>query len=83
MAFAIGASILYRNWKYEQELDSLLWKVDFRDIEIKETSNNNATENKTAPVRSNFFRLSINTETSQIFSGNVPIYQDKSGIFKF
>ena len=23
-----------RNWKYEQELQSLLWKIDFRDLEI-------------------------------------------------
>lgn len=28
--------MLYRNWKYEQVLDSLLWKVQFKDIEIKE-----------------------------------------------
>lgn len=30
---------LYRNWKYEQELDSLLWKVDFRDIQINDETN--------------------------------------------
>jgi hypothetical protein len=28
--------VLYRNWRYEQELDSLLWKVDYRDIQINE-----------------------------------------------
>ncbi|XP_076232200.1 guanylate cyclase 32E isoform X1 [Calliopsis andreniformis] len=28
--------VLYRNWKYEQELDSLLWKVNYKDIQIKE-----------------------------------------------
>jgi hypothetical protein len=28
------ALVLYRNWKYEQELDSLLWKIDFRDIKM-------------------------------------------------
>jgi hypothetical protein len=27
---------LYRNWRYEQELDSLLWKVDYRDIQMNE-----------------------------------------------
>lgn len=26
--------VLYRNWRYEQELDSLLWKIDFKDIEV-------------------------------------------------
>lgn len=31
--------VLYRNWKYEQELDSLLWKVDFRDIQLNEEVN--------------------------------------------
>jgi len=36
--------VLYRNWRYEQELDSLLWKLDFRDIQMaeeNEKSNNN------------------------------------------
>lgn len=28
--------VLYRNWRYEQELDSLLWKVNYKDIQIKE-----------------------------------------------
>ncbi|KAK2159125.1 hypothetical protein LSH36_158g05017 [Paralvinella palmiformis] len=27
--------IFYRNWRYEQELASLLWKVDYKDIDIK------------------------------------------------
>ncbi|KDR09970.1 Guanylate cyclase 32E, partial [Zootermopsis nevadensis] len=27
---------LYRNWRYELELDSLLWKVDYRDIQMNE-----------------------------------------------
>ena len=31
--------IIYRNWRYEQELDSLLWKIDFRDIQIPELPN--------------------------------------------
>ena len=26
--------IIYRNWRYEQELDSLLWKIDYKDIQI-------------------------------------------------
>lgn len=37
--------ILYRNWRYEQELDSLLWKVNYKDIEIKETKEETATPN--------------------------------------
>ncbi|XP_014210339.1 guanylate cyclase 32E [Copidosoma floridanum] len=38
------SAVLYRNYKYEQELDSLLWKVNYKDIEIKETK-----DNSTAP----------------------------------
>lgn len=26
--------IAYRNWRYEQELDNLLWKIDFREIQL-------------------------------------------------
>jgi hypothetical protein len=33
---AVVLLVLYRNWRYEQELDSLLWKVDYRDIQINE-----------------------------------------------
>ena len=27
----------YRAWAYEQELDSLLWRVDFKDLIVRET----------------------------------------------
>ncbi|XP_046736974.1 guanylate cyclase 32E [Diprion similis] len=30
------ALVLYRNWRYEQELDSLLWKVNYKEIQVKE-----------------------------------------------
>lgn len=33
----IVSLVLYRNWRYEQELDSLLWKVDFREIQMHES----------------------------------------------
>jgi hypothetical protein len=35
------ALVLYRNWKYEQELDSLLWKIDFRDIKMHDVDKEN------------------------------------------
>ncbi|CAH0555549.1 unnamed protein product [Brassicogethes aeneus] len=38
--------VLYRNWRYEQELDSLLWKVDFKDIQINEEANVNSQGTK-------------------------------------
>lgn len=32
----LSALIVYRSWKYEQELDSLIWRLDFRDIKLNE-----------------------------------------------
>lgn len=32
----IAGLVVYRNWRYEQELDSLLWKVDWKDIKMAE-----------------------------------------------
>ncbi|GFQ82470.1 guanylate cyclase 32E [Trichonephila clavata] len=28
--------VAYKNWAYEQELDSLIWKIDYKDIQINE-----------------------------------------------
>jgi hypothetical protein len=43
LAVLLVALVLYRNWRYEQELDSLLWKLDYRDIQMPaaEESNSN------------------------------------------
>ncbi|XP_037032480.1 guanylate cyclase 32E isoform X2 [Bradysia coprophila] len=38
--------VLYRNWRYEQELDSLLWKVDFKEIEMHENEKDNNSQQK-------------------------------------
>ncbi|XP_043487729.1 guanylate cyclase 32E [Polistes fuscatus] len=48
--------VLYRNWKYEQELDSLLWKVNYKDIQIKEAKDENATSKEIS--------VKCNTKTS-------------------
>lgn len=46
--------ILYRNWKYEQELDSLLWKVNYKDIQIKEQKDETVEEKiNEAPIKHN------------------------------
>lgn len=37
LVLGIVSLVLYRNWRYEQELDSLLWKVDFREIQMHES----------------------------------------------
>jgi guanylate cyclase, other len=36
LILTIVSLVLYRNWRYEQELDSLLWKIDFKEIQIHE-----------------------------------------------
>ncbi|RZF40474.1 hypothetical protein LSTR_LSTR000353 [Laodelphax striatellus] len=45
MAFllALVTLILYRNWRYEQELDSLLWKVDYKDIQLNDPEHNSSS----------------------------------------
>lgn len=47
--------LVYRNWRYEQELDSLLWKVDYKDIKIND--NEDVSGGKNARVCS--FRLAL------------------------
>ncbi|XP_068086160.1 guanylate cyclase 32E [Anabrus simplex] len=39
LVLAIVSLVLYRNWRYEQELDSLLWKVDYKEIQMNEENN--------------------------------------------
>lgn len=51
LVFVTISLILYRNWKYEQELDSLLWKVNYKDIEIKETK-----DESTSPSEQQLFK---------------------------
>ncbi|KAL4112523.1 hypothetical protein QTP88_016294 [Uroleucon formosanum] len=43
LVLAVISLVFYRNWKYEQELDSLLWKVDYKDIEINDTENSSTS----------------------------------------
>ena len=33
--FSIVIVLTYRNYRYEQELDSLLWKIDFTDMHVR------------------------------------------------
>ncbi|XP_024942197.1 guanylate cyclase 32E [Cephus cinctus] len=69
--------VLYRNWKYEQELDSLLWKVNYKDIQIKEqkdqpsqenVSKNNAKTNSQPVVRTSQVSLSSNPDADFRYS---------------
>lgn len=56
LVLAVISLVFYRNWKYEQELDSLLWKVDYKDIEINDTENSSTS--------SKISRVSISGENS-------------------
>ncbi|KAJ8681433.1 hypothetical protein QAD02_017220, partial [Eretmocerus hayati] len=66
--------MLYRNWRYEQELDSLLWKVNYRDIEIKEPNKSTiATEPvdqlfKTNPKSATGAQLPVRTSQASLNS---------------
>ncbi|XP_054008171.1 guanylate cyclase 32E [Hylaeus anthracinus] len=44
--------VLYRNWRYELELDSLLWKMNYKDIQIKEQKDELVGVNE-APTKCN------------------------------
>ncbi|XP_011864195.1 PREDICTED: guanylate cyclase 32E [Vollenhovia emeryi] len=71
--------IIYRNWKYEQELDSLLWKISFKDIQIKEQKDEtmradetlakcNPTSSTTQPMRTSQVSLSSNPDADFRYS---------------
>lgn len=47
LLLGIVSLVLYRNWKYEQELDSLLWKVDYKDIQLHENDKENNCQKQT------------------------------------
>ena len=34
----VVGSVAYRNWRYEQELDSLLWKIEYKELQVEEMS---------------------------------------------
>lgn len=62
--------VLYRNWKYEQELDSLLWKVNYKDIQIKEQKDDSAGVNE-APAKCNS-KVNARLATSFVFFSSMP-----------
>lgn len=47
LLLGVVSLVLYRNWRYEQELDSLLWKVDFKDIQMHENEKENTGQKMT------------------------------------
>lgn len=49
LILTIISLVFYRNWRYEQELDSLLWKIDFKDIQMNDGDTN--SENGLVPQK--------------------------------
>ncbi|XP_055854059.1 speract receptor [Episyrphus balteatus] len=66
LLLSIVSLVLYRNWRYEQELDSLLWKIDFREVQIheneKETSSQKQTRSTHPLIRTSQVSLSSNPD---------------------
>lgn len=60
LVLAVVSLVFYRNWKYEQELDSLLWKVDYKDIEINDTENS-STSSKISRVSNKLGEHNVGT----------------------
>lgn len=41
--YLLSSARPYRNWKYEQELQSLLWKIDSRDLSLIQHTSQHVT----------------------------------------
>ncbi|CAH0390267.1 unnamed protein product [Bemisia tabaci] len=67
----ISAFIIYRNWRYEQELDSLLWKIDFKDVDmnIEQDASNRTHRGTSASIGTNAHPL---IRTSQVSLSSNP-----------
>lgn len=64
--------IFYRNWRYEQELDSLLWKIDFKDIQMHDNDSNGIQSKQTRAthplIRTSQVSLSSNPDADFRYS---------------
>lgn len=47
LVLCIVSLVLYRNWRYEQELDSLLWKIDYRELQVHDESDKDSEKKQT------------------------------------
>ncbi|CAH2232762.1 jg15507 [Pararge aegeria aegeria] len=61
---ALAALALYRGWRYEQELDSLLWKIDFRDLHLPDEDQRANKLNSSAGLNANSNNAIGNNEKS-------------------
>ncbi|XP_076309160.1 guanylate cyclase 32E-like isoform X2 [Tachypleus tridentatus] len=64
--------IVYRNWAYERELDNLLWKIDYKDIQVNEytptTTGSIVSRNVHPFIRTSQVSLSSNLESDFRYS---------------
>ncbi|XP_070503442.1 speract receptor [Chironomus tepperi] len=71
LILTIVSLVLYRNWRYEQELDSLLWKIDFREIQMHENDTSGTTKQTRAThplIRTSQVSLSSNPDADFRYS---------------
>lgn len=71
LILTIVSLVLYRNWRYEQELDSLLWKIDFREIQMhdNDTTGTQKQTRATHPlIRTSQVSLSSNPDADFRYS---------------
>ncbi|XP_063708724.1 guanylate cyclase 32E [Culicoides brevitarsis] len=68
----IVSLVLYRNWRYEQELDSLLWKIDFKEIVMPDSDKENNGQKQTRSthplIRTSQVSLSSNPDADFRYS---------------
>ncbi|KAG5673369.1 hypothetical protein PVAND_003425 [Polypedilum vanderplanki] len=71
LILTIVSLVLYRNWRYEQELDSLLWKIDFKEIQMHENETNGTQKQTRAThplIRTSQVSLSSNPDADFRYS---------------
>lgn len=71
LILTIVSLVLYRNWRYEQELDSLLWKIDFKDIQMHDSESNGIQKQTRAThplIRTSQVSLSSNPDADFRYS---------------
>jgi guanylate cyclase, other len=71
LILTIVSLVLYRNWRYEQELDSLLWKIDYKDIQMHESESNGIQKQTRAThplIRTSQVSLSSNPDADFRYS---------------
>ncbi|XP_013413758.1 guanylate cyclase 32E [Lingula anatina] len=75
----IISTVVYRNWRYEQELASLLWKIDFKDIMLKDGAASLHTGSG-AWMGSTMNKMSVSMRASNLSIGIYPGFDGDTDI---